>query len=336
MKWISIALILAATSAHASPNCRANLEQRLCYADDALHYLLYTGPAKTKTLKAYQNRTCLKMPENRKAAILAVYDAFPAEVKLAFCEMKRIFLVRGAVDYGARAEYFLNEETVKFKTDPNTGSVALTAKPEGFILEISEANRFKGETGSAYTTRVTQGRFGAAGGAAKRVTTTFEEPFGEHGALATTILHEVGHMLARASGENVNLYPYVQTQWTSYSWNVGEELIYPSHGDSTIWERITSKSLTFEDATDAIGFLKSGGLTSLYGASNPDEDFAESFMFHFFPSYKIFVDGQTVFDLESELQSDGLHSRKREHLRNLLSKSSPFSLANAKPFTRSY
>ena len=311
--------------------CRDQLQKSLCYTGHVLHWSQVKGDrrAKAKALVAYQDRKCEKLPSAHLQTLLALYDSYPAEVKVAFCDIQRFFIVKGAVDYGGRTEYFFPPEKAKF-AENEWGVVGFKGVPSGYVLEISEANRFKNESTSEYSTRVTQNRFGRGvernGFSETLPNVAHETGHGTNGALATTIVHEIGHMLSRASrSTDIFFQPVSATTWSNFSWTVDDFQIATKNAVE-IFEKSRAKSLVEGDVRDSIEFLRANGFVSFYGSTNPEEDFAETFMVGFYPDYRISHGGQVVYDAGAEMSSNPVLSKKRAYIEALLKKASPYDL----------
>ena len=316
--------------------CREQLQKSLCYTGHVQHWSQVSGDrrAKTKALVAYQDRKCEKLPSGHLQTLLSLYDSYPAEVKVAFCDIQRFFIVKGAVEYGGRTEYFFPPEKAKF-AENEWGVVGFKGVPSGYVLEISEANRFKNESNSAYSTRVTQNRFGQGvernGFSETLPSVEHETGHGTNGALATTIVHEIGHMLSRASrSTDIFFEPVSATTWSNFSWAVDEFQIAPKNSVE-IFEKSRSKSLKASDVGASMDFLRGLGFVSFYGSTNPEEDFAETFMVGFYPEYRMSHAGQVVYDVGSEMASNPVLSRKRAYIEALLEKASPYDLSKHGP-----
>lgn len=328
-KTLPVLLILmASASAFGAPQaCRKAIEERLCYTSDTEHWLAYVGPYKSNALKAFQNRSCSPVPSYRRSELLEVYDALPAQVKQAFCHVQKVFLVRDAEDYGARASYSYDDSTIRFKT---TGrSVNFQGKSNGFILEISEPARFKKESGEEFKARVSYARFLDKASIAKELTFEWEIPSIKNSsqALATTIVHEVGHFLSRASGLYLKMSEGKATEWSNFSWSNGTGSFAPRReADFLTWYSIQSKSISKHEIKSVTEFLLRTGEASLYSLDNPDESFAEHFMYHFYPAFRMLHDGRVVLDVEKEYaKPSSALRRKRAYIEGLLKrKQDPF------------
>ncbi|RYZ77498.1 MAG: hypothetical protein EOP05_01570 [Proteobacteria bacterium] len=246
--------------------CEENLKKSLCYADPVTHWALANAENLTDNVKRYQDRACLPAPESVFKKMVDVYRLFPVEVQKSFCEIKRIFIVKGKTDFGAVAEYYFDIKTLKAKTGEETSS--LSAKPTGYLMEISEQNRFGGETASNYLSRVLQARFGQASknGLAKDLPiATYRTPFGNDGALATTIVHEIGHMLSRAQRVTNSFFETKsETVWTQLSWKFDGSSFTAATIDEDFQQRIRAKELKRADLRSTLRFMKKSAIPTLY------------------------------------------------------------------------
>lgn len=310
--------------------CKAQLIKNFCYSDPVTHWAQASDVNFADAVKRFQNRTCLPTPQDKLKVLTDLYDSYPNEIQAVFCEMKKVFLVRGNVDYGALADFYLENPT--FKTQENEWGIKTTkfqAKTTGFVIEISEKNRFKGESASDYITRVSQARFGhsvaAQGVSLSLPSAEYNTPYGSNGALATTIIHEIGHVLSRANKTtDVVIKPYTPTEWTSLTWNVDESGFSSKMNADQLLSEIQQKNIDPKEAMQAIEYLKKSGVPSFYGASHPEEEFAESFMFYFFSDYKLKINSQVVYDLNAEMQNNVLLQKKQAIIRDLLKQEKPY------------
>lgn len=332
MKILTVAALwslpLQAQSADLA-GCEANLKKALCYSDAVTHWAQVSADGFVANVKRYQDRKCLPAPEEKFKTLIDLYGAFPIEIQKSFCEMKRVFLVRGAYEFGAVAEYYF--DTTTLKADAGDWSAVITANPTGYILEIGENNRFIGETASDYLSRVFQARFGqqvAKNGLAKDLPlATYNTPFGKNGALATTIVHEIGHMLSRAQRVTDNFFlTRSPTPWTKFSWNFDGSDFSAKEIDADVLYRINSKTLKRSDLRSTMRFLKKSGIPTLYAATSVEEEFAEQFMFNYYDDVKWMLDGEVVLDLQAEFKTNPVFKAKRDFIRKLMSEPEPFSL----------
>jgi hypothetical protein len=306
--------------------CRPQLEKALCYSETVANWA--SADDLTVGLKASQERSCLTMPESIRQTMLSVYDQYPKLIQQAFCEIKKVFIIRGDVSYGAQADYYYDLSTVKI--EQGDWNPTFHAKPIGYVLEISEKNRFKQETASAYVTRVLQARFGNASGlTADLPVGEYETPFGTDGALGTTIVHELGHMLGRAQRlTSTYFHPFSESVWSKITFSLNDGAYSPKEVTFEFYNRIGLKSLGVADVPYVLDFFRSGGLSTLYGASNPQEDFAEFFMLSQYPKLKWKVRDGVAFDFQKELASNPVFKAKADIVRKAMSLPEPFSLKN--------
>lgn len=308
-------------------NCQPQLEASLCYGPAVEHWASASGDL-VKNLRGYQERKCQPVPAKIKQTLVSVYQQFPQEVQQAFCEIKKVFIVTGDVSYGALADYYFDISTVK--SSPGNLGRRFSGKPIGYVLEVSEKNRFKGESAPAYLTRVFQARFGnAAPGSAQLPVAEYDTPFGDDGALGTTIVHEVGHMLGRAQKVTSTYFlPLSEGNWSKITFKLdnGEyNLRYalPGYDGQMKW-----KLLSESDVQPTLNLFKKSGIASLYGGTSPQEDLAEFFMFHYYGKLKWNIQGQTVFDLQNEMATNPSFKAKEDIIRSLMILPAPFSLKN--------
>jgi hypothetical protein len=304
--------------------CLPKLEAALCYTHVQEHWATDQDNI-LKNLKSYQERKCQPMPSSIKQTLLSLYDKYPREIQSAFCDIKKVFIVSGDVSYGAMADYYFDISTVKVKAgdwDPH-----FTGKPTGYILEISEKNRFKNETASAYSTRVLRARFGNAANVDQLPSATYEDSFGEKGALGTTIVHEIGHMLGRAQKVTSTYFlPLSEGAWSKLSFKL-EEGDYVLRHEAVGWGQLLAmKMLSAEDVQPVFNLFRKSGFASLYGATVPQEDFAEFFMLSYYGNLKWTIGGEVVFDLQKEMATNPAFKTKREMIRKMMSLPAPFSL----------
>jgi hypothetical protein len=326
-----IGLTLAPFVFGAPQDCRKDLESSLCYTTDVSHWLEYSGPYKTNALKAFQNRSCGNFPLNRKKEILEVFDSLPADVKKAFCHIKKVYLVRDAHSYGARASYSYDESSVKFKTTGPT--VNFSGSSNGYILEISEPARFKNESGEDFKSRVSWARFQDDHTISRDLSFEWDLPSfqSKSEALATTIVHEVGHFLSRANGLYLLSSQEKASAWTKLSWSIGAGYFTPKkESDFSIWTSIKMKSISPREIRTLTDYLLRTGEASLYSVDNPEESFAEHFMFHFYPRFKMLYQGKVILDVEKEYQNPrSALSVKRNFILGLLKqREDPFRQLN--------
>lgn len=307
--------------------CQPKLEAALCYSQPLPHWAQDSGNL-LGSIKNYQERKCLPLPVNIKKTLLSVYDQYPREIQQAFCEIKKIFIVSGDVSYGALADYYFDLSTVKIQT----GSLGprFSGKPIGYVLEVSEKNRFKGESGSAYLTRVLRGRFGSAGEVSDALpSASYDNPFGTNGALATTIVHEIGHMLGRAQKVTSTYFlPLSEGIWSKLSFKLEDGQYVLRHAPLEYGQLMGFKMLSLDHVQPTIDLFRKTGIATLYGGTVPQEDFAEFFMLSFYGNVKWSINGAVVFDLQKEMASNPAFKTKRDYIRRLMSLPAPFSLTN--------
>ncbi len=307
--------------------CQPQLVQSMCYSQPVEHWAQASGNM-ARNLKNYQERKCLPLPADVKQTLLSVYQQYPIEIQKAFCEIKKIFIVSGDVSYGALADYYFDLATVKVQ--PGQTGQRFSGKPIGYVLEVSEKNRFKGETASAYVTRVLRARFGSAAGSPEQLPEAdYDTPFGTNGALATTIVHELGHMLGRAQKVTSTYFlPLSEGTWSKLSYKLVDGSYTLRHAPDGYAQLMGFKMLALHDVQTTLDLFKKTGIATLYGGTVPQEDFAEFFMLSFYGNLKWSVDGKMVFDLQKEMVSNTAFSAKREIIRTLLALPEPFSLRN--------
>jgi len=309
--------------------CRPQLEKSLCYSAPIDHWTFNTYDV-IGSLKLYQNRECRPMPEKIRQTLLSIYDSYPPEIQQAFCEIRRLFVVTGNLSYGALTDYYFDVGTVKI-TQGLAGH-HFSGKPTGYIMEVSEQNRFKSESASDYMTRVLQARFAdRASSSIDLPVAQYETPFGENGALATTIVHEIGHMLGRAQKVTSTYFlPLSESPWSEITFRLENGNYRLIHAPPGYQDRASSKALVVNDVSTTFDLFEKSGTATLYGAANPQEDLAESFMLFFYGNLKWKVKGKDVFDLQAELTSNPVFREKSEILRKLMGFPEPFSLKNRK------
>lgn len=329
MLTIIIALLGFSTPALSADlaGCQPQLERALCYTPPVEHWAVQDAENMARNLRSFQERTCQPMPAQIKSTIISVYQQYPREVQQAFCEMKKVFIVSGDVDYGARADFYFDPATVKIQQ--GEWYPRFSGKPTGYILEISEKNRFKGETNAAYLTRVFQARFGNATNKTLIPAAVADETFGSNGALAKTIVHEIGHMLHRAQKVTSTYFlPLSEGAWSKLSFKLEDGSYSLRHAVPGYNERMSYKMLSNDDVKLTFDLFRKAGIATLYGGTSPQEDFAEFYMLYYYGDLKWAIQGQTVFDLPKEMASNPAFKAKKETIRKLMSLPEPFSLKN--------
>lgn len=329
MKYLLLALFAVTSSAFAVDlaGCRPQLERSLCYTPATEHWA-ELSPITLKNLRRYQERTCQKMPAAIKQTMIDLYEKYPREIQQAFCEIKNVFIVSGDVSYGARAEYFFDAATVKLGRG-NLGTT-FAGKPTGYILEISEKNRFKGETNSGYLTRVLQARFGNANPATTALPVAeANDSAGPHGALDKTIVHELGHLLGRAQKVTSTYFlPFSEGAWSKISFKLEDGAFRLRHAAPGYEDMMGFKLLSADDVAPTFELFRKSGIATLYGGTSPQEDFAEFFMLHYYPELRWKLNGRVEFDLGLEMAASPAFRAKREIIINLMKLPEPFSLKN--------
>ncbi len=307
--------------------CQAKLIQAMCYTQPMDHWALDSDNLITN-LRNYQERSCQPLPAAIKQTLLSVYDQYPREIQQAFCEIKKVFIVTGDVSYGAMADYYFDVASVRIQ--PGQKGPRFSGKPIGYVLEVSEKNRFKGETGSAYLTRVLRARFGNAGGVPDQLpSASYENPFAANGALATTIVHEIGHMLGRAQKVTSTYFmPLSEGTWSKLSFKFDGDQYVLRHAALDYAQLIGFKMLSTDHVQPTLDLFRRTGIATLYGGTVPQEDFAEFFMLSFYGNLKWSLEGKVVFDLQKEMASNIAFKTKRDFIRNLMRLPEPFSLKN--------
>lgn len=317
------------TLAHATDlaGCQPQLEKSLCYSPAVEHWTSDQDNL-AQSLKNWQERKCSPVPAPLKQTLLSVYQKYPKEIQKAFCEIKKVFIVAGDVSYGALADYYFDLSSVKVQ--PGEWNPRFSGKPVGYVLEISEKNRFKGETGAAYFTRVLRARFGNAGAATDKLPLAdYKDPFAQNGALATTIVHELGHMLGRAQKVTSTYFlPLSEGSWSRLSFKLEGETYSLKHATADYEQRMGLKILGLNDVKPTFDLFRNAGVATLYGATVPQEDFAEFFMLQFYGNLKWSVDGKIVFDLQKEMATNAVFKSKSDMIKKLLALPDPFSLKN--------
>lgn len=307
--------------------CRPQLEKSLCYSP-AMEHWASDSDNLLSSLKAWQERKCAPVPAHLKQTLLSVYEQYPVAIQKAFCEIRKVFIVSGEVSYGALAEYYFDLSTVKIKQ--GEWNPHFTGRPIGYVLEISEQNRFKGESSVAYFTRVLRARFGNAGATADQLPLAdFKDPFGTNGALATTIVHELGHLLGRAQKVTSTYFlPLSEGAWSKVSFRLEGDSYSLKHATADYEQRMGLKILGNQDVQPTFDLFRKAGVATLYGATVPQEDFAEFFMLYFYGDLKWMLNGKVAFDLQKEMVSNTAFKAKRDIIQKLMSMPEPFSLKN--------
>lgn len=327
MFTLILAALFMVTSSLAADlaGCQPQLEKSLCYGP-AIEHWTSDQENLASNLRNWQERKCSPVPAALKQTLLTVYQQYPAEIQRAFCEIRKTFIVSGDVSYGALADYYFDLSTVKVQS--GEWNPRFSGKPVGYVLEISEKNRFKGETAQAYFTRVLQARFGNAGSATQQLPVAdFKDSFGANGALATTIVHELGHMLGRAQKVTSTYFlPLSEGAWSKISFKLDGESYVLRHASVDYGQRMGMKILGTQDVQPTIDFFRKAGMGTLYGATVPQEDFAEFFMLYFYGNLKWLVGNKTVFDLQKEMAGNSVFKSKRDIIAKLMAMPEPFSL----------
>jgi hypothetical protein len=322
----ALGLISHAYSADLA-GCQPQLEKSLCYTQAIQHWALDSQNL-TRSLKNYQERNCLPLPSKIKQTLISVYQQYPAEIQQAFCEIKKVFIVTGDVPYGALADYYFDASSVKVL--PGQAGPRFSGKPIGYILEISEKNRFKGESGSEYFTRVLRARFGNAGAETDHLPLAqHDNPFGTNGALATTIVHEIGHMLGRAQKVTSTYFlPLSEGAWSKLSFKLENGGYVLRYASDDYGQRMGFKLLSGQDVQSTLDLFRKTGIATLYGGTVPQEDLAEFFMLSYYGNLKWLVDGKMVFDLQKEMATNQAFKAKSDIIHKLMALPEPFSLKN--------
>lgn len=310
----------------AFADCQVQLEKALCYTSPVDHWALDSEniPA---NLRRFQERRCQPMPAKIKQTLVKIYQQYPREVQQAFCEIKKVFIETGDVSYGAMADFYYDPATVKVQQ--GEWNARFSGKPTGYILTISEKNRFKGETNGAYLTRVLQGRFGNASDKKLLPVAIADDTFGTDGALAKTIVHEIGHMLHRAQKVTSTYFlPLSEGAWSKLSFKLEADSYNLRHAVPGYDERMNYKLLSADDVKPTLDLFRKTGIATLYGGTSPQEDFAEFFMLYYFSDLKWTVQDKTVFDLPKEMATNPAFQTKKEFIRKLMALPAPFSLKN--------
>ncbi len=319
-----IAMFGLISPAHA--NCQVQLEKAMCYTAPVEHWATDSENI-PRNLRRFQERTCLPMPANIKQTIIGIYQQYPREIQQAFCEIKKVFIETGDVSYGAMADFYYDPATVKIT--PTEWNPRFSGKPTGYILSISEKSRFRGESNSVYLTRVFQARFGNAPDKTLLPVAVADDTFGTNGALATTIVHEIGHMLHRAQKVTSTYFlPYSEGAWSKLSFKLEFDSYSLKHALAGYEERMGLKMLAAEDVKPTLDLFRKTGIATLYGGMSPQEDFAEFYMFYYYGDLKWDIKGQTAFDLSKEMASNPSFKAKKDLIRKLMTLPSPFSLKN--------
>ncbi len=322
----AFAFITQAYSADLA-GCQPQLEKSLCYTQAIEHWV--SDPDNLlSSLKNWQERKCSPVPTHLKQTLLSVYQQYPKEIQQAFCEIKKVFIVSGEVSYGALADYYFDVSSVKVKS--GEWNPTFSGKPIGYVLEISEKNRFKGETGAAYFTRVLRARFGNAGTATNQLPLAeYKDPFGQNGALATTIVHELGHMLARAHKVTSTYFlPLSESNWSKLSFKLEGDSYFLRHANYDYGQRMGLKLLATGDVQTTFDLFRKTGIATLYGGTVPQEDFAEFFMLKYYGNLKWMVGGKVAFDLQKEMATNPAFKSKSDMIQKLIALPEPFSLKN--------
>ncbi len=306
--------------------CRPQLEKSLCYSQPMAHWGSDQDNLLT-SLKNWQERKCAPVPANLKQTLISVYEQYPKEIQQAFCEIKKLFIVSGEVSYGALADYYFDVSTVKVHA--GEWNPRFSGKPIGYVMEISEKNRFKGETSPAYFTRVLRARFGNAPNVDSLPLADFKDSFGANGALATTIVHELGHMLGRAHKVTSTYFlPLSEGAWSKLSFKFDEGGYSLRHASYDYSQKLGLKQLAHEDVPATFDLFRKAGIATLYGATVPQEDLAEFFMLNYYGNLKWMVDGKVAFDLQKEMTTNPAFKAKKDIITRLMSVPQPFSLKN--------
>lgn len=342
-RWALIFAVFFASTAQAvrfdarlDAECRARLEKALCYADSVDHWSRNPNPDILRNLKKYQERTCLPLPASHRNDTLEVYRQLPSEVKLAFCEIKKFFIIRGDDDFGARAEYHFDPKAVRIQEN-DFGMTQFRGVPNGFVLEISEKHRYLlKETAAQFISRTTQARYGRQvvrdGLSPDLPVAHTRDSYGPRGSLARTVIHEIGHLLSRANRmTDIFFQPISSTPWSDHSWNMDGFSMSPKGAAHEIWERILSRGLSTSDLHQSLEFLTQFGSPSFYGTTNPEEDFAEAFLYYFHRDLQLKIGEKVVFDLAALSEANPRLRRKFRAIRQLLEKDNPYSLKDHGP-----
>ena len=267
------------------------------------------------------------MPDHIKQTLVSIYQQYPREIQQAFCEIKKVFIATGDSTVAAIAEYYYDPATVKIR--PGGKHPRFSGTPTGFILQINEKHRFNNETAAASLTRVFQARCGAFSDQSSLPVADYQTPFAETGALATTIVHELGHMLARAHKVTSTYFlPASEGPWSKLSFRLVGGDFQLRHAEPGYGESLRFKLLSNEDVELTIELFKKTGIATLYGGYSPQEDFAEFFRLTYYDNLKWQVKGEVILDLAKEIASNPAFLAKKEIIRKLMALPEPFSLKN--------
>jgi hypothetical protein len=307
--------------------CRAQIGKVICRAAALGDYS--SSQTWDEQQSAYQDRKCLETSERELKILLHIYDTSPAEVRIAFCHIEKIYLVPGEVSFGARSGYYYPNPTPL----SSNKVFKFTKAAIGFVLEISLKYRFTiVETSSQYNTRIVQTQFGqnvAKNGIINSLPRSEYLLEGhQYLTLRETVVHEIGHMLSFAN--NYVSFPRAgNNSWAEIGWTLmNEESLDPYFTPKTANLELWKKHIYAEaDIPAAFTMLREAGAATFYGISDPNEDAAESFLRLIIPGNKYYLGDKLVYDWDVDLQSNEIAKAKLAFLRGVLeSRADPFEL----------
>ena len=271
---------------------------------------------------------CLAGSEKYADLLEEVFEKLPAHTQMAFCHIKKIFIVPGETNYGGFGQLSYDTQNVEIVTDAN-GIAQEAHDPNGFLLYISKKYRFDNdETYTDFLNRNYHLDFGidtkTEGYSDALPIWTYRGGSEEPSSLYNTILHEVGHFVEFA-GEFTRVqwefnpvvaeYEMSLPEWTRYSW----EIVAENGADAKLVPKLpeilkkTSSGFSLTKSDEIAEAFNKSDFVSFYAMTEPSEDFAEHYKAFHSPGETILARDGKVF-VRSKDRPSAVFQKKLDYI----------------------
>jgi hypothetical protein len=318
MKNIVIISILFLVSKVSLSNdghpCFKNISQATCLIEKE-YQQNYDVPF-YEDLANEMKQECLTESSKYAKKLEKIFNDLPEHPKNAFCDIRKIFIVPGEVDYGGGAKQLYRASPSSFNSD------MLNIETDGYLLYLSKDYRFdNNESEEEYATRILKSNLNNN----EDINTLQVVRTGtnkKYSSLYITIIHEIGHFIDFKNSITGQTYYDVESNtdvidsfWDKLSWELEEN---KEDGRLVHIPRI-EHSIDSGDWYQQLVSFRDSDFISFYAMSDPREDFAEQYLEYHLEGHKeVLLNGELIFSYKDRPSS--ILKKKAQIIQDILDK----------------